>query len=280
MSRIDGVKAAQESLMEVAKLAIAAAYRAPQITGRMTLQAEIVTGEDLRPIVEFFEAVHPISPVMYFDYCSLKYFLDKKEPLPLVLLGADLTRSELGWDCGACGFATCAEFNVYSKKNKGFSGFWSGPTCNWKLMDYGAACDFACAAVSQYRLEGRILGTVGASASSVGYLPECSAVLGLPIGPVGESNWFNRKQNLDTVTEEQHLENLQRTAPTHFQGFAGSTKPFTKTKNDWWNPMEFLDFRANTEEELKFVEATKAKCTEVSEKHYGKISEWYKKDKK
>ena len=109
------------------------------------------------------------SPVMYFDYYSYKYFLDNKEPLPLLLLGADLTTSELGWDCGACGFETCAEFNVYAKENKGQSALWGGPTCNWKLMDFAAACDFACAAVAQYRFDGRIMGTVGAAAANVAF---------------------------------------------------------------------------------------------------------------
>jgi len=75
MARIDGKKAAQDSLMDVARLAVAAAYRAPQMTARMNLQSEIVTGEDIRPILELFDAIIPISPVMYFDYYSYKYFL-------------------------------------------------------------------------------------------------------------------------------------------------------------------------------------------------------------
>ena len=77
MARIDGKEAAQDAMMEVARLAVAAAYRTPQLTGRLELETEIVTGKDIIPIVEVFEAVHPISPVMYFDYQTLKSYLDR-----------------------------------------------------------------------------------------------------------------------------------------------------------------------------------------------------------
>ena len=142
MARIDGREAAQDAMMEVARLAVAAAYRTPQLTGRLELQTEIVTGKDIAPIVDVFEAVHPISPVMYFDYQTLKYYLDRGVEIPIILLGADLTFAEMGWDCGACGHATCGKFNAYAKKNKSRSLLWGGPSCNWKLLDFGGCLRF------------------------------------------------------------------------------------------------------------------------------------------
>ncbi len=118
MARIDGREAAQDAMMDVARLAVAAAYRSPQLTGRLELQTEIVTGKDIAPIVEVFEAVHPISPVMYFDYQTLKYYLDRGVEIPIILLGADLTFAEMGWDCGACGHATCGKFNAYCEEEQ------------------------------------------------------------------------------------------------------------------------------------------------------------------
>jgi uncharacterized ferredoxin-like protein len=279
MARISGNTAAQEATMHVAKLAAAAAYKTPQITGRLKLHVEIVTGEDLLPIVEFFEAVHPISPVMYFDYQSLKYFLDKGTPPPLLLLGADMTRSELGWDCGACGFDTCAEFNAYSKKNKSRAMLWGGPTCNWKLMDFGAACDFACAAVAQHRHDCRAMGTVGAAAAGVGYLPECSALVGIPIGPAGDLIYFSRSQNYKTTTRSMQYEWLMQTSPTHWQAFPGSTKPCIKNKQQWWEGMEYAAFEPMSEEAQAFAGETLAKVQQVSEKHTARVSGWYDKKK-
>lgn len=278
MARISGQQVSSEVALQVAKLAAAAAYRAPQITGRLKLKTEIITGEDLAPIVEFFEAVHPISPVMYFDYQSLKYFLDKGEPPPLLLLGADMTRSELGWDCGACGFHTCAEFNAYSKANRSRAMLWGGPTCNWKLMDFAAACDFACAAVAQQRLDCRAMGTVGAAAAGVGYLSKCSALIGIPIGPAGDLVYFSRAQNHKTTTREMQYQWMTQTSPTHWQAFPGSTKPCTKNKQQWWEDMSYAQFEPLSEEAKTFAGETLAKVQEVSSKHSARVAAWYKKE--
>jgi uncharacterized ferredoxin-like protein len=267
-------------VLEVAKLAAAAAYRAPQLTAKLNLKTEIVTGEDIIPILEFFEAVIPISPVMYFDFQSLKYFIDKGTPPPILLLGADVTRSELGWDCGGCGFESCADFNVYSKKNKSRGALFAGPTCQWKMMDYAAACDFACAAVAQHRYDCRIMGTVGAAAAGVGYLPDCSAVLGIPIGPPGDLLYFSRAQNLKTASDEKHREWLRQTSPTNWQAFPGSTKPCTKTKQDWWNNPEYVKFEPLSEGEKKFAAETLEKVMKISQKHIPKVTAWYGKSDK
>ena len=204
MARIDGKDAAREAVMEVVKLAAAAAYRAPMLTGKLNLKAEIITDEDQDPIIEFFEEIKNISPVMFFDYETLKHFRDKGQTIPILLLGADLTKSELGWDCGACGFQTCGEFNAYAAKNKGRSSLWAGPSCNWKLMDFSAACDFACASVAQNRLDCRAMGTVGAAAAGVGFLPDCSIQIGIPIGPAGDFIYFSRSQNFKAAPYEKH----------------------------------------------------------------------------
>jgi len=277
MARISGKQASREVALQVAKLAAAAAYRAPQITGRLKLKTEIVTGEDLTPIVSFFEAVHPVSPVMYFDYQSLKYFLDRGDPPPLLLLGADMTRSELGWDCGACGFGTCAEFNAYSKANRSRAMLWGGPTCNWKLMDFAAACDFACAAVAQHRHDCRAMGTIGAAAAGVGYLPECSASIGIPIGPAGELIYFSRAQNHKTTTREMQYQWMMQTSPTHWQAFAGSTKPCIKNKQQWWDGMSYAQFAPLPDEAMAFAGETLAKVQAVSAKYTDRVTAWYKK---
>lgn len=280
MARINGQDAAREMVMDVAKLAAAAAYRAPQLTARLELKTEIVTGEDLTPIVEFFEAIYPVAPVMYFDYQSLKYFLDRGDPPPILLLGADLTRSEMGWDCGACGFETCAEFNAYAKENKGQSMMFGGPSCNWKVLDFAAACDFACATVAQHRLDCRAMGTVGGAAAGVGFLPGCSVHIGIPIGPPGDFIYFSRSQNVKTATYDMHREWLMRTSPTNWQAFPGSTKPCIKTKQDWYNDMQYIKWGPPSQEEQEFAAKTMENVMKVAQKHIPNVSAWYgQKDK-
>ncbi len=281
MARIDGRVAAREAVLESAKLAAAAAYRAPMLTGKLNLKTEIITDEDQDPIIDFFEAVKSISPVMFFDYETLKYFREKGETLPILLLGADLTRSELGWDCGACGFETCADFNAYAKEKKGGTGLmWGGPTCNWKLMDFSAACDFACASIAQCRLDCRAMGTIGAAAAGVGFLPDCSIRIGVPIGPPGDFIYFSRSQNLNAISYEEQREGIVRTSPTNWQAFPGSTKPCIKTKQDWWNNMEYVKFEPPSTEEQTFTLECFDRVMKVSQKHTPHVTAWYnEKDK-
>jgi len=279
MARYEGKEAIRDSVLQVAKLCAAAAYKAPQLTAKLEIKTEIITGEDQEPIIEFFKEVSPISPVMGFDYETLKHFRENGDPLVILLIGADLTSCELSWNCGACGFETCAEFNKFARANKGRGSLWSGPSCSWKTMDFGAACDYACAAAAQYRFDCRAMATVGAAASGVGYLPDCSAHIGIPIGPAGDFVYYSRQQNMKKFSVESHRENLLRSAPTNWLSFPGGTKPSLKHQDNWWAEPVYPTFEKASPEEMQFVEETMAKVNSVSEKYAPKIAEWYS-DKK
>lgn len=277
--RIDGREAAREAVLEVAKLAAAAAYRAPQLTGVVEIQTEIITGEDQDPIIEFAGSIAPISPVMDFDCQTMKYFREKKSSLVCLLIGARLDRSELGWDCGSCGFESCADFNKWAKEHGGMGALWGGPSCHWKLMDWAAACDYACAASHQYRMDARPMGTIGAACAGVGYMPDCTARVAVLMGPPGEFVYFSRKQNRDAFPHEQHRTNLLRTSPTNWMSFPGSTRPCIKTKDDWWNNMEYIKWEPLSEAEQQFVGETMTNVQNVAAKHIPNITSWYKKEK-
>ena len=278
MARIKGSDAAREAVYQAANLAAVAAYRAPQITGRLEIMVEIITEEDQDPIIEFAGALAPISPVMAFDYQTMKYFREKNAPLVCLLIGAKLDRSELNWDCGGCGFPTCAEFNKYAKDNGGPGTLFGGPSCLWKVQDFAAACDFACAAASQYRLDARPMGTIGAACGGVGYQPEATSRIAVLLGPPGDFIYFSRRQNRDAFPIEQQIQSLIRTSPTHWQAFPGSTKPCIKAKDDWWSEMEYVKWEPLSDVEMGFVNETMGKVQEVAMKHVPNITAWYKKD--
>ncbi|MFZ5644629.1 MAG: DUF2148 domain-containing protein [Bacillota bacterium] len=277
--RIDGKEAARDAVLEVAKLAAAAAYRAPQLTGVLKIETEIITGEDQDPIIEFAGALAPISPVMNFDYQTMKYFRDNNSSLVCLLIGAKLDRSELNWDCGGCGFQSCADFNKWAMDNGGMGALWGGPSCLWKLMDWSAACDYACAAAGQYRMDARAMGTIGAACAGVGYMPECTARVAVLIGPPGDFVYFSRRQNRDAFPHEQHRLNLLRTSPTNWMSFPGSTRPSLKTKDDWWNDMDYIRWEPLSEAEKQFASETLLKLQEVSAKHIPNVTGWYEKKK-
>jgi hypothetical protein len=144
-------------------------------------------------------------------------------------------------------------------------------------MDWAAACDFACAALHQYRIDNRAMATCGAAAAGTGFLPGCTALIGIPIGPPGESIFYSRSQNMPAFPYEQHRECLLRSSPTNWMAFAGSTRPSLKTNDKWWENPEFIKWEPLSEAELKFVQETMAKVQVVKEKHVSKVSSWYEK---
>lgn len=275
--RMDGFEAAGESVLTVAKLAAAAAHRAPQITGVLRIQTEIITGEDLDPVIEYAGTLVPILPFMAFDYQTVKYFRENNLPAVCLLIAARLDRSELAWDCGACGFESCADFNKYAKKRRSLGTLLPGPTCHWKMMDWAAACDYACAAAHQYRMDARAMASIGAACGAVGYLPESPARVAVLMGPPGDFIYFCRRQNRDSFPYEQHRLSLLRSAPTNWQAFPGGTKPSIKTRDDWWNNPEFIKWEPLSEAEMQLVKETAAKAQQVAMKHAPGIQKWYKK---
>ena len=72
---------------------------------------------------------------------DLPHAYDEGNPPVVLLLGADLTKSTSGWDCGACGFPTCAEFNRTASCITAWAFLSYGPSCMLNVLDIGIACD-------------------------------------------------------------------------------------------------------------------------------------------
>ena len=258
MAILDGNKLAQENLIEIAKLVVTAALKAPQITQSVDIKTEIVTGEDLLPIIEVMEARGEVSRFIKTDAYTFRRCYEANKPIVLILIGADLTRSELNWNCGACGFKTCAEFNAFSKKKQKKGQRQKGPSCQWKVIDFSIACDWACASAYQYGVDNRIQGSSGFAGSALGYLEGCSIILGLPIGPTGNLWWYSKEVPKFTYNEFQA--HMFRTNPTAFLGFTGGGYPEFKYKTryregrKWMKVEEDVDLIKREEEALKKIE--------------------------
>lgn len=121
MSVIDGIQAVNENLLAVAKIGASAALRAPMMA-KSKIRMEIITGEDFLPLVEIAGIVGEINQFVQGDYVVAKRALEAGTPIVELLIGVDATISDLAWNCGACGFDTCAEFNRYGREHKSRGG--------------------------------------------------------------------------------------------------------------------------------------------------------------
>ena len=170
MGHLIGKKYMMEHLLEVAKNIVLAIHKAPQITGKTSIETEILWGEDLEPILAVIEPVAKAARYFLWDYETLKRCCDKGESPVVINIGATVNRSNLNWNCGACGFPTCKEFNSYAREQG--SGQLGGPSCNWKILDFAIACDWACAAAWQYKVDNRIMGSIGFALQAPGLSPQ------------------------------------------------------------------------------------------------------------
>lgn len=258
MAVYDGYEAANGYMLHVAKACAAAAAKAPSITGDLDLKMEILTDEDTEPMIQVLETLGKTSTFLLHDATAFRSYMEAGNPPPVLLLGVDATRPPM-WNCGGCGFRTCGEYLKYAKANKGVGAGNYGPSCLWKVIDFGMACDYACACASQHKAEARILGSFGPVSMFLGRLEGASMVLALPIGPVGSHRWFDRKTWAKQINYQQRIMVQLAGAPNLAMAFSGGGYPILKTKPDWWQDPTFM----KVEQDPRFMEATVDGMAEV-----------------
>jgi uncharacterized ferredoxin-like protein len=264
MAVYDALKVANEHMLEVAKACAVAAVKAQTLTGRLDLKMEILTGEDLEPMIQVLETLGKTSAFQLHDATAFRTYKNDGVLPPVLLLGADLTKPPL-WNCGGCGFPTCGEYLKYVQKNKAVGILGYGPSCLWKVIDFGIAADYACACAAQHHAEARILSSLGAVSMFLGRLEGCSVVLGLPVGPVGQNRWFDREPWTKVINLEQRIMGQLAGAPNLFMAFSGGGRPVVKTKQRWWEDPTFM----KVEKDEAFMESIANGQAEVYEKIMG-----------
>ena len=105
----------------------------------------------------------------------------------LVLIGIN-EHATVGLDCGACGFAKCAEF-AEAQQN---SGDYDGPNCMFKLVDLGIALGSAVKTAQMNNADNRIMYTAGIAAKRAGVM-NARVIMGVPISATGKNIYFDRK---------------------------------------------------------------------------------------
>jgi len=256
-----------EELVRVAKLCALAAKRAPKVADT-EIKTTIVTGEDIKPILELLEILGEGSAFIRGDAAVVRKLMESGKPPVLLLVGVDAS-VPVGWNCGACGFPTCGEFNKFCRENKSLGYFAMGPSCAWKIVDHGLALSYAAATCAMHNVENRIQTSVGASASLLGFMENCTFAVAITMGPAGEEYYFNRTLTRDIYTEEEVLDMLMRNFPTSFDDFAGSGWPRIKHIPTWMEDVKFSVVTKVPEVEEKLKEV-RQKATQYVIEYFSK----------
>ncbi|MEM2691281.1 MAG: DUF2148 domain-containing protein [Candidatus Bathyarchaeia archaeon] len=183
--KIESENGQEEAIFMVAKLMLAAARTAPKTAGMDDILILIVYGEEKEAIAEKMEEIAEQRKIDGFKR-DAKNVRDSEA---IVLIGVRGSKS-LGFNCGACGYGNCGEFEEAQKKaGQDFT----GPTCLFKALDLGIALGSAVKIASILNIDNRIMYRIGTAALKLNLLPEATVAMGIPLSAKGKNIYFDRK---------------------------------------------------------------------------------------
>jgi uncharacterized ferredoxin-like protein len=181
---IEDKKGEQEAVLQAAKLMLVAARTAPKTAGIDDVMTLIVYGEDKDAIARKMDEIGEKRKFEGFKR-DAKNVRDSEA---VILIGVKGKKS-IGFNCGACGYKSCEEFEETAKKR---GEDFSGPTCLFKALDLGIALGSAAKTASLLNIDNRIMYRVGTAALKLGLLAEATVVMGIPVSAKGKRIYFDR----------------------------------------------------------------------------------------
>jgi uncharacterized ferredoxin-like protein len=172
----------QNIIETVAELMALSAKTAPKTRGEDELVYKILTGEEKdRVAAEMLEiSQEQNNPGFKRDGNNVR------DSQALLLIGVK-PHSACGFECQACGFETCADFDLKKTQGK-----FIGPNCPYRVLDMGIALGSAVKTASIHNVDNRIMYRVGVAVMRLDIM-DCNYVMGIPLSASGKSIFFDRK---------------------------------------------------------------------------------------
>ena len=164
----------------IALLAAASARTAPKSKGEDYLQVHLVSEEEKQKIIARMREIAE-DKGQNWDRDALS--LERSSYV--LLIGVDGSK-HLGLNCEACGFKTCKEMKEALLERK------TGPSCVFRIYDLGIAIGSAAKTAQIHNADSRIMWRAGYAAQQLDILPDCTAILSLPLAITGKSPYFDR----------------------------------------------------------------------------------------
>ena len=172
----------------VINLMAASARTAPKAGGKDYLEIVVVTKEEeLKSIAGAMKEYAPRSTNEAYWLRDASN-IENSQALLLIGLSKPVTA---GYDCGGCGYTTCAEFAKARQLKEKEMGY-TGPHCVMRMMDIGVALSSAAKTASMLNVDNRVQQRVGAAARAIGLI-KGEVVMGIPVSVTGKSIYFDRQ---------------------------------------------------------------------------------------
>lgn len=170
---------AEEQVISLAKNISLAAITAPKARGVDNLEIRIAYGKELEQLSEKLKELHKKTGQEFL----LRDSNNVLQSQAVILVGSKV--KILGLDCGYCGFSSCKE----KEDNAPLA------PCFFNSNDLGIAIGSMCSKIADYRIDSRVMFSVGLAAKELSMLSECSTVLAIVLSVSSKSVFFDRVVN-------------------------------------------------------------------------------------
>jgi uncharacterized ferredoxin-like protein len=191
----DGIRA--DAVRQVAKLMAAAAITAPKSGGQLFLQGKHLFIETV--IVDDNATLHQLARWLRARGKERREAIwfrdaDVAEAIDAVLFVGLADWYPPNYDCGACGYATCAEFLHATKalRDDSHDLEFAGPTCNLRDIDLGIAVGSAAKTAAIHSIDCRCQTRIAVAARKLGVIHADIAVA-LSLSLTHKAVGFDRK---------------------------------------------------------------------------------------
>ncbi len=170
----------QEALLNVAKEMILAARTAPKARGMNNIAMSVVTGNDIRELANTMSSMGEKADNHIFTRDAANILNSAQA---VVLIGTKIVSLGLKL-CGLCGFPDCQ-----SKDNE------PDIPCAFNTSDLGIAVGSAVSIAMDFRIDNRIMYTIGLAAREMEILgKEYRIIFGIPLSATSKNPFFDRKK--------------------------------------------------------------------------------------
>jgi uncharacterized ferredoxin-like protein len=205
----------QSGLDRAVEMMALAAQTSFRFSNRNTIKVIKVTNEEIEQLAEFCFALGDMAPLAARDG---RFAVDLiKEPAALLIIG-DKRQSLFNYNCGACGYRTCAELNKAEMVESLTS---NGPSCIFRNINIHIAADAAAAMAWRLGLHCRVFSTLGFAAKALEILPDMDTVVSVAVSAAKVNPFFDRHK---FWTQEVWDQTFSKEFPTFTRGFIGAVE--------------------------------------------------------
>lgn len=205
----------ENGLQRAVELMALAAHNSFRFKDRNNIKIINVQGEDLQEIAEYCFSLGDMAPLAARDGRHLIQLM--KEPSSLLIMG-ETRKSEFNYNCGACGYRSCAELNQAEEVESLTA---NGPSCLFKNVNLNIAANAAASMAHRLGLHCRVFSTLAFAALALEVISGVDLVISVSVSAGKKNPYFDRHE---FWTKEHWDEIFDKEFPTYNRGFIGAVE--------------------------------------------------------